>query len=72
MPLAFLAFIFAHHLAKAVKEQSERMAALPGQSEKAYTQVQEIAVRAIEGSANTKHLADLAAALHLHQQREAR
>jgi hypothetical protein len=46
-------------LEQQVKEQSERMAALLGQSEKAYTQVQEIAVRAIEGSGSTKQLAQL-------------
>jgi hypothetical protein len=46
-------------LEQQVKEQSERMAALLSQSEKAYTQVQEIAVRAIEGSGSTKQLAQL-------------
>jgi hypothetical protein len=46
-------------LEQQVKEQSERMTALLAQSEKAYTQVQEIAVRAIEGSGSTKQLAQL-------------
>ena len=36
-----------------------RMAKLLGQAEKAYAQVQEIAVRAIEGSAGAKQLASL-------------
>jgi hypothetical protein len=46
-------------LERQVQEQSERMAKLLEQAEKAYSQVQEIAVRAIEGSANTKQLTHL-------------
>ncbi len=46
-------------LEQQTKEQSERMAKLLGQAEKAYSQVQDIAVRAIEGSANAKQLAHL-------------
>jgi hypothetical protein len=46
-------------LEQQVKEQAERMAKLLGQSEKAYAQVQEIAVRAIEGSGSAKQLAQL-------------
>lgn len=42
-----------------VKEQAEQISKLLQQSEKAYGQVQEIAVRAIEGSANSKQLANL-------------
>jgi len=41
------------------KEQADQITKLLQQSEKAYGQVQEIAVRAIEGSANTKQLASL-------------
>jgi hypothetical protein len=46
-------------LERTVKEQAEQLARLEQQAEKAYTQVQEIAVRAIEGSASTKQLANL-------------
>jgi hypothetical protein len=42
-----------------VKEQSEQITRLLSQSEKAYGQVQEIAVRAIEGSGSAKQLANL-------------
>jgi hypothetical protein len=42
-----------------VKEQAEQLTRLAQQAEKAYAQVQEIAVRAIEGSANAKQLANL-------------
>lgn len=42
-----------------VKEQADQIARLLSQSEKAYGQVQEIAVRAIEGSANAKQLSNL-------------
>jgi hypothetical protein len=42
-----------------VQEQSQRLTALVAQSEKAYAQVQEIAVRAVEGSAAAKQLAGL-------------
>jgi hypothetical protein len=42
-----------------VKEQSQRLTALLAQAEKAYSQVQEIAVRAVEGSAAAKQLAGL-------------
>ncbi len=42
-----------------VQEQSQRLTALLAQTEKAYAQVQEIAVRAVEGSAAAKQLADL-------------
>ena len=46
-------------LERTVKDQAEQLVRLQEQAEKAYTQVQEIAVRAIEGSANTKQLAHL-------------
>ena len=46
-------------LEQTVKEQGEQIARLLAQAEKAYTQVQEIAVRAIEGSASAKQLASL-------------
>lgn len=46
-------------LEKTAGEQSEQIARLLQQAEKAYGQVQEIAVRAIEGSANSKQLASL-------------
>lgn len=42
-----------------VKEQSETIAKLTQQQEKAYCQVQEIAVRAVEGSSGAKALANL-------------
>ena len=46
-------------LEQTVKEQTEQIARLLGQAEKAYGQVQEIAVRAIEGSASSKQLTHL-------------
>ena len=46
-------------LEKTVKEQSEQLARLSQQLEKAYQQVQDIAVKTIEGSSNTKSLATL-------------
>jgi hypothetical protein len=46
-------------LERTVQEQAEQLTRLQQQAEKAYAQVQEIAVRAIEGSANTKELANL-------------
>jgi hypothetical protein len=46
-------------LERTVKEQAEQLSRLEQQAEKAYAQVQEIAVRAIEGSASTKQLANL-------------
>lgn len=46
-------------LEQQVAEQAERLTKLLGQAEKAYAQVQEIAVRAIEGSASAKQLAHL-------------
>jgi hypothetical protein len=46
-------------LEQTAKEQSEQIAKLLAQSEKAYAQVQEIAVRAIEGSASAKQIASL-------------
>ncbi|MHB1033715.1 MAG: hypothetical protein ACYC35_01215 [Pirellulales bacterium] len=46
-------------LERTVKEQAEQLGRLEQQAEKAYAQVQEIAVRAIEGSASTKQLANL-------------
>ena len=46
-------------LEQTAKEQSDQIARLLSQSEKAYGQVQEIAVRAIEGSANAKQLSNL-------------
>ncbi len=46
-------------LEKTVKEQSERIAKLSQQLEKAYQQVQDIAVKTIEGSSNAKSLANL-------------
>jgi len=42
-----------------VKEQSEQIARLMAQAEKAYVQVQDIAVKAIEGSSAAKSLANL-------------
>jgi hypothetical protein len=42
-----------------VQEQSQRLTALLAQAEKAYAQVQEIAVRAVEGSGAAKQLAGL-------------
>ena len=46
-------------LERTVQDQAEQLIRLGQQAEKAYAQVQEIAVRAIEGSANTKQLAHL-------------
>jgi uncharacterized coiled-coil protein SlyX len=46
-------------LEKTVKEQSEHIAKLTQQLEKAYQQVQEIAVKTIEGSSNIKSFATL-------------
>lgn len=46
-------------LEQTVKEQTGRASSLQQQAEKAYQQVQEIAVRAIEGSAQAKQLASL-------------
>ena len=46
-------------LERTVKDQAEQLTRLEQQAEKAYAQVQEIAVRAIEGSASTKQLAHL-------------
>jgi hypothetical protein len=46
-------------LEKTVKEQSERIIKLNQQLEKAYQQVQDIAVKTIEGSSNAKSLANL-------------
>ena len=46
-------------LEKTVKEQSERIAKLSQQLEKAYQQVQDIAVKTIEGSSNIKSFAGL-------------
>ena len=46
-------------LEQTVKEQSERISGLLHQVEKGYGQVQEIAVRAIEGSASSKQLVNL-------------
>jgi len=48
-------------LQRTVKEQSEQIARLTGQLEKAYGQVQEVAVKALEGSATVKTLAALQA-----------
>ncbi len=44
---------------KIAKDQSEQVARLTEQLEKAYQQVQEIAVKTIEGSSNAKSLANL-------------
>jgi hypothetical protein len=44
---------------KTVKEQGEHIAKLSLQMEKAYQKVQDIAVKAIEGSSNAKSLANL-------------
>ena len=44
-------------LERTVKDQAEQLTRLEQQAEKAYAQVQEIAVKAIEGSASTKQLA---------------
>ena len=46
-------------LEKSVKEQSEQITRLTQQLEKAYQQVQEIAVKTIEGSSTIKSLANL-------------
>jgi hypothetical protein len=46
-------------LEHSVKEQSEQISRLLAQSEKAYVQVQDIAVKAIEGSSASKSLANL-------------
>jgi hypothetical protein len=46
-------------LERTVEEQAAQLARLGQQAEKAYVQVQEIAVRAIEGSASAKQLAHL-------------
>ena len=46
-------------LEKGVKEQSEQIAKLSQQLEKAYQQVQEIAVKTIEGSSTSKSFANL-------------
>jgi hypothetical protein len=46
-------------LERTVKEQAEQITRLSQQSEKAYAQVQEIAVRAIEGSSGLKSLTSL-------------
>ncbi len=46
-------------LEKTVKEQSERIVKLNQQLEKAYQQVQDIAVKTIEGSSNIKSFANL-------------
>jgi hypothetical protein len=46
-------------LEKSVKEQNEQIAKLSQQLEKAYQQVQEIAVKTIEGSSTIKSLANL-------------
>jgi hypothetical protein len=46
-------------LEQTVKEQSEQITRFAAQAEKAYAQVQEIAVRAIEGSSAAKSLASL-------------
>ena len=44
---------------KTVKEQGDQIAKLSLQMEKAYQKVQDIAVKAIEGSSNAKSLANL-------------
>jgi hypothetical protein len=46
-------------LQQTVKEQAEQIARLSAQIDKSYGQVQDIAVKAIEGSANLKALAGL-------------
>jgi hypothetical protein len=46
-------------LENTVKEQSEHIGRLSGQADKAYAQVQDIAVKAIEGSSNFKSLTSL-------------
>lgn len=46
-------------LEQTVKEQAEQIARLQDRADKAYGQVQEIAVRAIEGSASSKQLSGL-------------
>jgi uncharacterized coiled-coil protein SlyX len=46
-------------LEKTVKEQSERIVKLNQQLEKAYQQVQDIAVKTIEGTSNIKSFANL-------------
>ena len=46
-------------LEKTVKEQSERIVKLNQQLEKAYQQVQDIAVKTIEGTSNIKSFVNL-------------
>jgi hypothetical protein len=46
-------------LERSVAEQDQQIKRLEQQAEKAYAQIQEIAVRAIEGSASSKQLANL-------------
>ena len=46
-------------LEQTAKEQSDQIARLLAQAEKAYAQVQDIAVKAIEGSSASKSLANL-------------
>lgn len=46
-------------LEQTVKEQAAQLSKLTQQAEKAYTQVQDIAVKAIEGSANFRSLTSL-------------
>ena len=46
-------------LEQTAKEQSDQVSRLLAQSEKAYVQVQDIAVKAIEGSSASKSLANL-------------
>jgi hypothetical protein len=46
-------------LEKTVREQTEQVARLSQQAEKAYGQVQDIAVKAIEGSSHSQSFASL-------------
>ena len=46
-------------LERTVKDQADQLTRLEQQAERSYAQVQEIAVRAIEGSASAKQLAHL-------------
>ena len=48
-----------HLLEQTVKEQADHITRLQDRSDKAYGQVQDIAVRAIEGSATAKQLTSL-------------
>ncbi|MBW2674943.1 MAG: hypothetical protein JRD89_16270, partial [Deltaproteobacteria bacterium] len=46
-------------LEKTVKEQAEQISKLSGQLEKSYQKVEDIAVKAVEGSSNLQSLSNL-------------